>query len=88
MNDKFEEWFDKAIDEGVFELTAPSAQHKAALAAWEECEKQMKQIRHGCHLAAHRGKIFVYAFCMHDDGQDCMWGKSKDGCPYWKPIED
>lgn len=40
----FEDWFDKAIDDELFALTAPRAQYDLARAAWE-AGKNMKKGR-------------------------------------------
>jgi hypothetical protein len=44
MNEAFEDWFDNAITKNLFELTAPSAQHKSAMAAWSEAFERGKNV--------------------------------------------
>ena len=40
FDQEFEDWFDGAITDNLFELTAPTAQYRSAKVAWEEATKR------------------------------------------------
>ena len=99
MNEEFEDWFDQAISDNIFEMTAPSAQHKAALAAWTECERRKSvkskkvERRFACHIDIGHSD----PECVLDTGnyQDCEEagllkeeGKTKESCEYWRLTDE
>ena len=99
MNEEFEDWFDQAISDNLFELTAPSAQHKAALAAWTECErrKSVKSKKAERRFACHIDIGHSDPECVLDTGnyQDCTEarllkeeGRGKTDCEFWNLVED
>ena len=92
MNEQFEDWFDQAISGNLFELTAPSAQHKAALAAWTECErrKSMKPEKIQEHFACHFNNYPEDCLLDRYDHDTCIeaasWkdrNRTKFECKYW-----
>ena len=98
MNEEFEDWFDQAISDNLFELTAPSAQHKAALAAWTECERRKSvkpEKRFACHIDEEIGEIYYdCGFDYLKDKSACpeterlrFMGKTKTDCEYWRQVK-
>jgi hypothetical protein len=86
MTDKINPFMDWWFKIGQFKCKKTRLEN--ARLAWDASVESTKtEKRFGCHLAAHRGRMFIYSFCMHDDGHDCMWGLEKNGCEYWREIE-
>ena len=95
MSDKFEDWFDSAVDKELFKLTAPSAQYHAAKAAWAAAIESQKEERFACHIDEKIGEIYYdCGFDYLKDSSACpevehlrFMGKTKTDCEYWREIK-
>ena len=93
----FDEWWNKAISEDLFRLTAPSAQYRSAKAAWNAAVESIK-FNYVCTID---GDGFPTLQCVFDPnynngngGFDChianelvAEGKSKFDCAYLKEMQ-